>query len=74
MQVTSNSYGAGTVVDQVINKITVQFDTVTKSFILDKRYSARPRFENDEEIVEAFTAYGAAQERIKRIREQIQKL
>ena len=45
-----------------------------EAFILDKKYAARPRFENDNEIVEAFTAYGQAQEKIKRLQEQIARL
>ena len=36
-----------------------------------KQHTARPRFENDDEIVEAFTVYGNAQEKIKKLRDQI---
>ena len=74
VQVSSSQYGTGTVKSQDINRITVQFEQVLKTFILDKKYAARPRFENDNEIVEAFTAYGQAQEKIKRLQEQIARL
>ncbi len=74
VQVTSAQYGSGMVVEQEINKITVQFDDVRKAFILDKKYHARPRFEDDEQIVEAFTIYGRAQEQIKRLRREMETL
>ena len=74
VQVESKQYGLGTVTAQDINKIKVQFADTEKSFILDKKYSARPRFENDEEIVAAFTQYGFAQEKIKSLQKQIEGL
>ena len=74
VQVTSNQYGVGTVVAQDINKISVQFEQVSKTFILDKKYSARPRFENDDEIVEVFTKFAYAKEQIKKLRQQIEAL
>ena len=74
VQVDSTRYGVGTVIDQQINKITVQFSDEKKSFILDKKFPARPRFENDEQILEAFTAYGRAQEQIKRLRREMELL
>lgn len=74
VQVTSNQYGVGIVVEQEINKISVQFEQVKKTFILDKKYAARPRFENDEEIVEAFTTYGRAKEEIKKLQARILSL
>ena len=71
VQVTSPQYGVGTVVDQNINRIKVKFSETEKSFILDKQYAARPRFEEDEEIVEIFSRYGRAQEKIKKLKEQL---
>ena len=71
VQVTSKQYGIGVVEEQNINRITVQFEEERKTFILDKKYAARPRFENDDEIVEAFTVYGNAQEKIKKLQDQI---
>lgn len=58
--------------EQEINRIAVQFETSQKSFILDKKFPARPRFEDDEQIVDAFTAYGRAQEQIKRLKRELE--
>ena len=74
VQVSSSEYGFGTVVEQNINKITVQFSDGTKRYVLDKKYSSRPRFENDEEIVSAFTEYAAAREQIDRLNEELDRL
>ena len=53
VQVTSGKYGKGMVIAQKANQISVRFENIEKSFILDEKYSARPRFENDIEIVSA---------------------
>ena len=74
VQVDSTQYGAGTVIEQAINKITVQFSDVQKKFILDNRHSARPRFEDDEQIVEIFTSYARAQNQIKKLRTELNTL
>ena len=63
--------GLGTVVAQTINKITVQFKHNVISFVIDKKYKNRPKFENDEEIVELFSNYGQAQEQIKSLQKEI---
>ena len=39
--------------------------------ILDRKYVARPRFENDEEIISVFTEYGQKQELIKRLKREL---
>ena len=52
VEVSFPKYGKGTVVNQVINKITVQFPEIEKEFMLDKSYTMRPRFENDDEVIE----------------------
>lgn len=74
VQVTSEQYGDGMVTAQDINKITVEFTDVKKSFVIDKKYTMRPRFENDDEIVEAFTNYGNAQAQIRKLRSEIKRL
>jgi hypothetical protein len=74
VQVTANIYGEGTVIAQEINKIIVKFADTEKTFILDKKYLSRPRFENDEVIVEAFTEYGQKQEQIKRLERELATL
>ena len=74
MRVTSDKYGVGTVVAQDINKISVSFESIHKSFILDRKFSARPRFEDDAAVVDAFTEYTQAQERLQRIRNELARL
>ena len=74
VQVSSDKYGTGTVVSQDINKIGVQFEEVLKSFVLDKKYSSRPRFEDDDTIVEAFTIYGQRIEKINSLKRQLEFL
>lgn len=74
VEVTANTYGVGTVIEQEINKIAVQFADTKKTFILDKKYLSRPRFENDEVIVSAFTEFGQKQEEIKRLQRELETL
>ena len=75
VQVSSDNYGIGIVVGQPeVNKITVRFPDIEKSFILDQRFTARPRFEDDDKIVAAFTLYGQVQKRIQEITRELEKL
>lgn len=74
VQVTSSQNEIGTVTAQNINMITVQYADSVKKYKLDKQYSNRPRFENDDEIVEAFTQYGRTQERIKKLQKEMEML
>lgn len=74
VQVTSAQYGIGVVVAQDVNKIDVQFPEIKKSFILSKKYPARPRFEDDETIVDAFTEYGERMDKINSLKRQLDRL
>lgn len=74
VQVTTAQYGVGTVIEQDVNKIKVRFGEIEKSFILDKKYVSRPRFEDDEEIVSAFTEYGELQKEIQRLKRELDTL
>lgn len=74
VEVTSERYGVGVVVDQKFNLVKVRFNDAEKSFKLDGRYPGRPRFENDEQIVEVFTTYAREQERIKELKQKLEKL
>ena len=71
VQVTAKPYGVGMVVAQEINNIRVSFGGTEKSYILDRKYVARPRFENDEDIISVFTEYGQKQEQIKKLRREL---
>lgn len=68
VEVTSPAFGVGTVIEQDINKIKVRFGAIDKSFVLDRKYPARPRFEDDDEIIDAFSEYGRIQDEIKRLK------
>lgn len=74
VSVTTKLYGIGTVIEQDANTIKVRFSEVEKSYILDKKYSSRPQFEDDESIVSAFTEYGRAQEQINSLRRELASL
>ena len=68
--VSSAQYGDGVVIEQDINRIKVKFAEIIKVFVLDKKYSVRPRFADDEEIVTAFTIYADALEHIKALQKE----
>jgi ferredoxin len=74
VQVTAKPYGVGTVIEQEYNNIKVSFEGTEKSYIIDKKFVARPRFENDDEIISVFTEYGQNQEQIKRLRRELAML
>ena len=74
VQVTINQLGKGTVIEQNMNRIKVAFEGVEKAYILDKKLIARPKFDNDEEVVSAFTVYARARERISFLESQISAL
>jgi len=71
VQVQHKQYGTGIVISQETPKITVSFGDVTKSFIINKKFPARPTFEADVEIVDAFTEYDAAVRQIGLLRKQL---
>ena len=74
VQVTMSQLGKGTVIEQDMNRIKVAFEGLEKTYILDKKFIARPKFENDEEVVSAFTVYARARERISFLETQIASL
>ena len=74
VQVTSAQYGIGTVVAQDVNKIEVQFPDLKKKFVLSRKFPSRPRFEDDETIVEAFSEYGERMDRILSLRRELERL
>lgn len=74
VRVTADKYGEGVVIGQDGNRISVRLAEEEKSYILSSRFSARPRFEDDEYIVSVFTRYGTAQERMKYICKELELL
>ena len=58
VRVTHKQYGTGVVIAQKENTIKVRFpEGLEKSFIIHTKFPARPTFEDDEQVVEAFTEY-----------------
>ena len=74
VEVTFPHYGVGTIVGQEVCKIRVRFPEIEKEFVLDKAFPMRPRFENDEEIVEAFTVYRSKKAEIDELKKDLAKL
>lgn len=71
VEVTQKQYGTGTVICQQGNLITVRFSDAEKSFYINRKYSARPTFDGDEEIVSAFTEYDLLKSRLRTVERQL---
>lgn len=71
VQVQHKQYGTGVVTGQKATTITVQFGDISKSFIINKKFPARPTFEDDADIVDAFTEYDDAAKRVQLLRRQL---
>ncbi len=74
VQVTEETLGVGTIVAQSGSRITVQFPEKTTSYIINKQYAFRPRFENDDEIVEAFTEFDSLKEQKRKLEKELEKI
>jgi len=74
VQVNEKRYGVGTVVSQNVNTIKVAFADEERSYIINKKYSMRPTFEDDVQIVEAMTEYEMKLVAKKNIENRLQKL
>ena len=74
VEVTESTSGTGTVIAQDGGMITVQFPSKTTSYIINKKYKMRPRFENDDEIVEAFTGLDNLKEQKAKLEKELGKL
>ena len=53
------SFGEGTIIEQKEDMITVSFskDGVIKAFLIHRKYTNRPHFEKDDEIITAFSDF-----------------
>ena len=74
VEVTTKEHGVGKVISQEINKITVQYADVTKKYMLHRRFSSHPTFENDDMIIELFTEYADKQAKIDHLRKELDSL
>lgn len=75
VQVSEKDTGkTGTIIAQQMNKITVQYEAGIKKYSINKKFTSRPRFEDDEEIVEAFTEYDDKTKELDRLYKELEKL
>lgn len=75
VQVTDKKTGdVGTIFFQNINTVKVKYETSEKTYIINKQYVARPRFEDDEEIVELFTEYAKMKEKVDSLKRELTRL
>ena len=74
VEVFSKKDGKGIVIEHNFNTIKVQFGSVVKKYILDAKYLMRPSFENDIEVVAAYTEYYATSNKIDLLRKKIEAL
>lgn len=71
VEVASDAYGSGTVIEQNGIQITVQFREIEKSFYIHRKYPQRPAFEDEELLLDLFSTYGDIVDSIKKIDEKI---
>ena len=69
--VTMPKYGQGTIIRQDLNKSRVRFDQTEKAFVLDTRYTVRPKFAGDDEIVAKFSLYERAKEKTAQLEKKV---
>ena len=74
VQVTQRMYGTGTIIAQDKNKVTVRFGDVEKVFVINKKFMARPTFEDDQEIVDAFTEYDDIMVKISMLESELKRV
>lgn len=74
VEVTQSEKGKGIVIKQDGSRITVKFDDGETSYIINRKFDMRPRFEDDEAIVEAFTTYDELMKKREKLEKQLRKL
>lgn len=74
VQVAQKQYGTGTIIAQDVNVITVEFETCEKKYKINRNIIARPTFEDDEEIVEAFTEYEEKKNKLDKLDRELKTL
>lgn len=72
VQVTHKQYGTGVVIAQKDNTIKVRFpEDLEKSFMIHAKFAARPTFEDDEQVVAAFTEFDRLTKEIQMLQKQL---
>ena len=66
--------GDGVVISQDKNMVTVQFEKETKSYSISRKYFVRPTFEDNDEILDAFTDYERILGEIDKLEKRIEMI
>ena len=74
VQVHQSGLGNGIVVEQNVNKVKVRYNDCEKTYFINRKYFNRPVFEDDKEIVDAFTEYDEIIDQIKTLRDKLKRL
>lgn len=73
-EVYHKQYGKGTVISQKDCCVQVSFGDLEKGFEINRKYIHRPKFEDDAQIVDAFTAFSAKLVELKTFQQQLNLL
>lgn len=68
VEVKQKTYGTGTIVWQQGSRIRVRFADFEKEFAINRKYAMRPTFEDDEDVVDAYTKLDSLEETIAALR------
>lgn len=71
VEVFQTKYGKGIIIEHENERIKVKFEDEEKSFIINRRFAMRPTFENDKEIVDAYTEYADIVMKIERLKREL---
>lgn len=74
VEVTQAQQGKGLVIEQTGSKIKVKFEAEEKNYIINQKFKMRPRFEDDEAVVEAFTRYDELMDKKKKLKNELKKI
>ena len=74
VKVTMRGLGDGVVISQDKNMVTVQFEKETKSYSISRKYFVRPTFEDNDEILDAFTDYERILGEIDKLEKRIEMI
>lgn len=74
VKVSMRGLGDGIIISQDKNKVTVQFANATKSYSISRKYFVRPTFEDNEEILDAFTDYEHILSEIETLKKRIEMI
>ncbi len=74
VEVTHKKYGRGTIIEHENDRIKVRFAGRTAVFVLNKKYSMLPIFENDNTIIDVYTDFANLSEKRSRLESRLQSI